>query len=736
VNLNLHSQEAEIWINTQKVSKDTISNNLYGSFIEFLNHFVNGPKGMWAQELLNRGFDMPDYDWNGTSHHWYKYGDSIKSENIWSLDTNNQYNLNGKFSQLLKSSLNNEIGITQNIFLNDSISHTFYIYFKGENTGPLFFTLRDLSNNIIFQEAINNIDADWKKAQISVPAIKGYNNVKLIISIKTAGYVIIDEASLMPDNNLHGIRYELFKLYEKWKPGIFRYPGGWFADSRQNKLEYCIGDIDQRKSPNIAIGDVSQRMDFGLHEYIWFCDTIGIEPQITLNVGSGNANEAANYFEYCNSDTNSIWGKLRANNGNVKPFNVKYWEIGNEQWGYEKEYAKKYLTYYDVIKSFDSSAIVIIDGNHWDGLKNFDELFDIVGNKCDIYSYHPTLNAVPETPVSDELYFLNMACQNNLYEVAFFSEFQKLLEQRNYFPAMKQGTTEWWTNYGSSQDWLLDTNYRNSSLESGICCAGMLVGMMKFEGKIVLAERTHGLGLMRTEINPLNAERHFFGTPSYHALEMLRNHHGKYVIGSTIVCDYYSLDFIKGFWSLPTNPYVDGVVTASEDTIYISVFNRYFNKNLNLKIASNYNFLGREATIYRLWSENVADANTYHNPVKVVPSEYKWVVQDNIELLPHSFYIIAIPASDAIAVDEETIQNYEPYIFPNPCRDYIKVQIPGSDLIETEINLFDLLGNKLDIKVIQNNNEYFLSLSEIASGVYYFSIKLSDKTYFRQFIKY
>src|SRR5690606_25002403 len=43
--------------------------------------------------------------------------------------------------------------------------------------------------------------------------------------------------------------------------------------------------------------------------------------------------EAAEWIEYCNGDSDTPMGKIRAANGHVEPYGVKYWEIGNEVWG-------------------------------------------------------------------------------------------------------------------------------------------------------------------------------------------------------------------------------------------------------------------------------------------------------------------------------------------------------------------------------------------------------------------
>lgn len=39
------------------------------------------------------------------------------------------------------------------------------------------------------------------------------------------------------------------------------------------------------------------------------------------------------WLEYCNSEKDTYYANLRRKNGREKPYNVKYWALGNEMWG-------------------------------------------------------------------------------------------------------------------------------------------------------------------------------------------------------------------------------------------------------------------------------------------------------------------------------------------------------------------------------------------------------------------
>jgi len=80
----------------------------------------------------------------------------------------------------------------------------------------------------------------------------------------------------------------------------------------------------------------------GTHEFLDFCRQVNAEPLIVANMESegldfwqrpkndtvrmGTAEEAAAWVDYCNNPDNA----LRIQNGAERPFNVKYWQVGNE----------------------------------------------------------------------------------------------------------------------------------------------------------------------------------------------------------------------------------------------------------------------------------------------------------------------------------------------------------------------------------------------------------------------
>jgi len=64
-----------------------------------------------------------------------------------------------------------------------------------------------------------------------------------------------------------------------------------------------------------------------------WCKLVGTEPLLGFNLGTGSAEHAVAYVEYCNVDRGTKWSELRRQHGYEQPHNVRTWCMGNEMDG-------------------------------------------------------------------------------------------------------------------------------------------------------------------------------------------------------------------------------------------------------------------------------------------------------------------------------------------------------------------------------------------------------------------
>ncbi|HTY38929.1 MAG TPA: alpha-L-arabinofuranosidase C-terminal domain-containing protein [Bacteroidota bacterium] len=171
--------------------------------------------------------------------------------------------------------------------------------------------------------------------------------------------------------NTRGIRNDVVAALKRIKIPNLRWPGGCFAD----EYHWMDGIGPREKRPrmvNTHWGGVVEDNSFGTHEFMDLCDQLGTEPYICGNLGSGSVEEMSKWVEYLTLDGESPMAKLRAQNGREKPWKVRFWGVGNENWGcggsmtasFYSDQFRRYATY---CRNYGSNKLVRIAGGPYGG---------------------------------------------------------------------------------------------------------------------------------------------------------------------------------------------------------------------------------------------------------------------------------------------------------------------------------------------------------------------------------
>jgi len=732
-NIYSSSFNATISIDTNKVKKDIVTNKLFGGFTEFLLDYINGPNGIWAQELMDRGFDIENAE-SSTSLYWNK---SIKKTDIFEVYLmNGGYNENGRYYQFLKNySDSGEIGVYQTITYDDTTDLDFYVYLRTKISGTkTILRLQDESFNTIYEANIDDIDSSWKKKIFKIKKMPGYSRLKIFIGVIGKGELEIDEASAMPSNNIKGIRKEYFDLFKNWNMGTLRWPGGCFADYWTTRWMYSIGDIDKRKTPLYGDRSYKQRMDFGLHEYMWLCDTLKIEPYLTVNFRTGTIKEAESWVRYCNYDTTDFYGKMRYFNGSFKPFNVKYWEIGNEQWYYGSAYAVGYVPFYDSLYKVDSSIKFILATDVWPGKTFFDSTMNIIGDKANIYGYHPILFTTPKEHATDDEIYLNTVSLPVNYEQIMW-DLNKWLVERNLDNKIMHGSTEWGFGYSNFPELLYDTINRASSLEAGLFYGGKIMSYIRAAEFMHMSNVTIGYGFIRRGYDSVTKKRSIVGAPSYQMLALLSRHFGEDLLNFSLECPLYSSKEMPGFWATYQKSWLDLAVTKNKDTIFVAVINKNPNESATTNILINNNYLPDTIMVYQYTSNHYLDANTFDEPNEILPKSYKTSYNGLFNFPKHSLTILAIPLNYKTNPNDSINLSNDIKLYPNPANKILNVEFNSNIFYDYTFLVFDIDGKEFypEFKLL-NENKLEINISELKTGKYFLRFTGSKKTTTKAFL--
>jgi alpha-L-arabinofuranosidase len=141
------------------------------------------------------------------------------------------------------------------------------------------------------------------------------------------GGIWVGRDSTIP--NTRGIRNDVVTALKALKVPNVRWPGGCFAD----EYHWRKGIGPQRAvSLNPNWGGVTEPNTFGTDEFMDFLGQIGSDAYISVNVGSGTPQEAAEWLEYMTTAQPTTLEKERAANGRPAPYKIALLGIGNESW--------------------------------------------------------------------------------------------------------------------------------------------------------------------------------------------------------------------------------------------------------------------------------------------------------------------------------------------------------------------------------------------------------------------
>lgn len=354
-------------VTAQPEETKEISDLLMGIFFEDINYSADG--GLYAELVQNRDFEYDpsdregDQHWNST-HSWSLKGDKT----AFTIETSDPVHPNNPHYAVLKTSQPGAALINtgfDGIALKAGEKYNFSLFARipeGSKSNKLLVRLVDAGGAVQGEVTVTVSSRSWKTYKAVLTA-KASADTHLELQPQSAGEIQLDMVSLFPQNTFkgrkNGLRADLAQTLADMHPRFIRFPGGCVAhgDGLKNiyRWKNTIGPLETRK-PARNLWGYHQSMGLGYYEYFQFCEDIGAEPLPVLAAGVPCQNSACHgdlrggqqggipmsemgayiqdildLIEWANGDARKTkWGKIRAESGHPKPFNLKYIGIGNE----------------------------------------------------------------------------------------------------------------------------------------------------------------------------------------------------------------------------------------------------------------------------------------------------------------------------------------------------------------------------------------------------------------------
>lgn len=298
---------------------------VYGQFIEHLGRCIYG--GIWAEMLEDRKFANLV---GSPQSPWRRLGGEVGV----SITTDVERPYVGSWSvkiSVTERAPDDAYGIAQGgLGVVEGKEYVGRVVLAGR--GTLEATLAWGGEDTQRQTARIAVDGeDFKPYPIRFKAGASTDNASIALGLRGVGTVWLGTASLMPADNVGGMRADTLALLKELDAPIYRWPGGNFVSGYD--WRDGIGPRDKRPPRKNPAWQGIEHNDFGIDEFIAFCRELRTEPLVVVNTGLGSPELAAALVEYCNGPATSPWGKRRAANGHPEPYAVTWWGVGNEMYG-------------------------------------------------------------------------------------------------------------------------------------------------------------------------------------------------------------------------------------------------------------------------------------------------------------------------------------------------------------------------------------------------------------------
>ncbi len=444
------------------------------------------------------------------------------------------------------------------------------------------------------------------------------------------GGLFVGEDSPIP--NKKGMRTDVVEALKHIKVPVLRWPGGCFAD--EYHWEDGIGPKESRKRMvNTNWGGVVEDNSFGTHEFLELCEQIGCEPYINGNVGSGTVREMSEWVEYLNSPGDSTVVKKRWANGRKEPWNVKYWGVGNENWGcggnmrpeFYGDLYRRFNTFCrnygrpevedekDLPKDWPGKLYRIACGPNVDDWAWMDGVMKVAGKHCDAITLHYYTHPLGWEKKGSATQFDTDEYYLTLRKAAHMEKLIKghLAIMDKHDPKHKVGliVDEWGTWFtvepGTNPGFL----YQQNTMRDAIVAALHLNIFNSHADRIVMANLAQIVNVLQSVI--LTDGDQMLLTPTYHVFDLYKAHQDATLVPSTVEAE----EVTEGVKSVTASASLkDGGSPAGSVLTVTAANTDCANANqVTLDIA---NFSAKSITA-RILTGEVHDMNTFENKDKV-----------------------------------------------------------------------------------------------------------------------
>jgi alpha-N-arabinofuranosidase len=452
----------------------------------------------------------------------------------------------------------------------------------------------------------------------------------------------------LPQADASGLRRPVVDAIAELGAPVVRWPGGCTGTSYE--WERGVGPGRERTVDWHFGYDVGN--GFGTAEFVAYCRRIGAEPQINLTTGTGSLREALAWIEYCNGTGNSVWANLRRSHGYDEPFGVRYWQIGNEEWGSwelgqvgPQENAVRCREWAKAIKRLDPDLKVLAIGC-FEPTQAVDWNLALLREAWEHIDYLTLHTYWPFDPTADDGDYARVLSGPYRTEgtiVAIQGLVDLVAREKPGTPRPELAFTEWncadATRFEMSPKWRPgETRYRTVD---ALAVASFLNVLQRQADSVTLANFAQTINVVGALVV---TDEEVVRETVYWPLWMQRHHSGRIALAGDVSCGTVPGETLE---RAPIDlPALD--ISASADpggsTVWLSVVNRDRDNSVQLAIDLGQALATDVVRVDQLHTADPLTMNTLAAPDRVAPhaEESKLDEGHRLELPPSSYSIIRL----------------------------------------------------------------------------------------------
>ena len=619
----------EIRVHARPASSAPIPQTIFGSFLEPIDNSTYG--GLWAELVENPSFEEGLWTAPNVARMIHDQPELARASKLdlplpWAPlypEQGNRYEpkrgdaANSNQSLLMMALPQSEphqgeVGIRQRVYLpvRRELRYEGSLWVKhvaGPVTLDLSLRERDHPENVLAHAAITAANEEWTKYPFTLVLkpnqLQPLEPADFTIALGDDARAFVDQVSLMPADNVDGMDPDVLRLAKDLHSPLLRF-GGNFTSSYH--WRDGIGPLDKRVSMlNLAWG-MPEYNSFGTDEFLRFCQLIGAQPQIALNLGSGTPEEAAAWVRYVNQHWGNHQGGL-------------LWELGNELWGdwnmgypSPQQIGQRTARFSEAIREADPKATLIATGADEDHYREWNaQQLATPANTFKYISTHfvvRTGSVQLPSPSNDFLALANFALPVGLG--GRLKEMTQQIQQSSR-KDVKIAFTEWLFAGGGDTP-----NFTN--MGGAIDTAGFLDMLMQNAAIVPISDMT---GIMDFA-GISKARGQAYGAPSYWVLRMYATARPADLLPVDDGSPVYSVE--HGSMRLPVIgnvPWLEVVAAqgATPDKLVLFCVNRSLTRDLQARIALDGFVPEAAAQVKTLTAPSIYSENDAMNPDAVTP---------------------------------------------------------------------------------------------------------------------